>query len=239
MKKDGFTLAEVLITLGIIGVVAALTMPALIQKYKEKVTVSQLKKAYATISNAYILALQEHGEFETWFPDGLTRAENTVIFFNNIKPYLRISKDCGHNPGCFNPNPMKILNGETMSSYDDSTYEYRFILSDGSSWSIDLASPNCISDTFCANDNMKLDIDGLKGANTQGKDIFMFQIVAHRIYPMGIKDESSNPLFSTNCNRLSSLPLQSSACAAWVIYNENMDYLHCDDLDWDVKTKCD
>ena len=45
MKRIGFTLAEVLITLGIIGVVAAITLPALIQKQQEKILVNQLKKS--------------------------------------------------------------------------------------------------------------------------------------------------------------------------------------------------
>ena len=40
--KKGFTLAEVLITLGIIGVVAALTLPSLITNYRKKQTVAQL-----------------------------------------------------------------------------------------------------------------------------------------------------------------------------------------------------
>ena len=44
--KKGFTLAEVLITLGIIGVVAALTLPSLITNYRKKQTVAQLKKVY-------------------------------------------------------------------------------------------------------------------------------------------------------------------------------------------------
>ena len=47
----GFTLAEVLITLGIIGVVAAMTMPTLMTNYQKKSTATQLKKTYATISN--------------------------------------------------------------------------------------------------------------------------------------------------------------------------------------------
>ncbi len=38
--KNGFTLAEVLITLGIIGIVAAMTMPALIANYQKKVLVT-------------------------------------------------------------------------------------------------------------------------------------------------------------------------------------------------------
>lgn len=40
----GFTLAEVLITLGIIGIAASMTMPSLIQNHKEKETVAKLKK---------------------------------------------------------------------------------------------------------------------------------------------------------------------------------------------------
>ena len=50
--KTGFTLAEVLITLGIIGVVAAMTLPALVRKYREKILVSQVKKSYAELQNA-------------------------------------------------------------------------------------------------------------------------------------------------------------------------------------------
>ena len=51
-KKAAFTLAEVLITLGIIGVVAALTLPTLIQNHQKQVYVTQLKKAYSTLNNA-------------------------------------------------------------------------------------------------------------------------------------------------------------------------------------------
>lgn len=50
--KKAFTLAEVLITLGIIGVIAALTLPGLIQGYRKKVTETALKKAYSQLSQA-------------------------------------------------------------------------------------------------------------------------------------------------------------------------------------------
>ena len=55
-----FTLAEVLITLGIIGVVAAMTMPVLIQNHQEKVTVTRLKKAYSILSQAYMSSSAEN-----------------------------------------------------------------------------------------------------------------------------------------------------------------------------------
>ena len=50
MKKVAFTLAEVLITLGIIGVVAAMTLPALIQNYQKGVVLNRLKQTYAQIT---------------------------------------------------------------------------------------------------------------------------------------------------------------------------------------------
>ena len=54
ISKEGFTLAEVLITLGIIGVVAALTLPSLIQKNNNKVVETRLKKFYSTMNQALL-----------------------------------------------------------------------------------------------------------------------------------------------------------------------------------------
>ena len=59
--KFGFTLAEVLITIGIIGVVAALTLPSVIGNYKEKEIITKLKKVYATLSVANQIMVMEHG----------------------------------------------------------------------------------------------------------------------------------------------------------------------------------
>lgn len=52
MRKIAFTLAEVLITLGIIGIVAAMTLPALINKYQQKQTITQLQKVYSVLNQA-------------------------------------------------------------------------------------------------------------------------------------------------------------------------------------------
>lgn len=60
-KRFGFTLAEVLITLGIIGVVAALTLPTLIQKYQKQVWVNQLKKSVSTFDNGFKMMLADAG----------------------------------------------------------------------------------------------------------------------------------------------------------------------------------
>ena len=60
--KNAFTLAEVLITLGVIGIVAALTMPSLIASYKEKVFISQAKKSLSIVLNAVSTARAKRSE---------------------------------------------------------------------------------------------------------------------------------------------------------------------------------
>lgn len=58
--------------------------------------------------------------------------------------------------------------------------------------------------------------------------------------PDGMPDEVRNEsmTFETYCNLSKPDKLNGYGCAAWVIYNENMDYLHCNDLSWDGKKKC-
>ena len=61
LMKKGFTLAEVLITLGIIGVVAAMTIPTLVQKYKKHVYYTQFRKAATQLEQALRLYQIDHG----------------------------------------------------------------------------------------------------------------------------------------------------------------------------------
>ena len=60
-------MAEVLITLGILGVVIAMTLPSIIGKYQKIVATTQLKKIYNVISNAYLMSVEENGESTGWF----------------------------------------------------------------------------------------------------------------------------------------------------------------------------
>jgi len=61
MKNKAFSLAEVLITLGIIGVVAAITIPTLMVNFQKEKTVIKLKKAYSTLYNVYNLSVSHNG----------------------------------------------------------------------------------------------------------------------------------------------------------------------------------
>ena len=61
MKRAAFTMAEVLITLGILGIVIAMTLPGVIEGYKEKELVTRFKRDYTILANAYSMVLEENG----------------------------------------------------------------------------------------------------------------------------------------------------------------------------------
>ena len=68
IRRAAFTLAEVLITLGIIGVVAAMTMPVLVGSYRKTVTETKLQKFYSIMNQAIKLAEVDYGEASMWVP---------------------------------------------------------------------------------------------------------------------------------------------------------------------------
>ena len=92
-SRNGFTLAEVLITFAIIGIVAALTIPTLVTKYQKKQTVSGLKVAYSILSNAAKLSEAENGPMSTWvFPEYMSQVATGEFVKKYYLPYLRSAK---------------------------------------------------------------------------------------------------------------------------------------------------
>ena len=89
MKRfKAFTLAEVLITLAIIGVVAALTIPSVITKYQKRQTVVKLKTAYNILQQALIQSEIENGPHENWNYN----LSSAVFFEKYIKKYINYTK---------------------------------------------------------------------------------------------------------------------------------------------------
>ena len=89
-RKVAFTLAEVLITLGIIGIVAAITLPNIIYNYQKHVVETRLQKFYSTINQAVRLTEQDYGDRENWAQQG---NQNEIEFINKYYvPYLNVIK---------------------------------------------------------------------------------------------------------------------------------------------------
>ncbi len=186
-KKIAFTLAEVLITLGIIGIVAAMTIPTLISNYKEKQTVTRLQKAYSTLKNAFELAKAEHGDYTTWTWNQIpfSNGQRTQYFWDTyILPQLKVSKKCfpGKN-GC-SSYYVYTLNGQQIFN---NTTHCAFVLNDGtvvSTWAGEDNSPYQHIWAF-------VDTNGFSAPNTIGKDIFTMYFAP--VFPdnkMGSLDEN-------------------------------------------------
>ena len=93
LRKVAFTLAEVLITLGIIGVVAALTLPSVIQKMEDQRCVSSLKKTYSILSQATNSVIAEHESPEYWWIED-NQEEPVKQIYEYYKPYFNAMRMC-------------------------------------------------------------------------------------------------------------------------------------------------
>ena len=242
IRRAAFTLAEVLITLGIIGVVAAMTMPVLIQNHREKVTVTQLKKTYSVLSQAMLMAVNENGTADMWDAyqsenDGDSEESVTRFTPVNLVKQLKVAKDCGFTSnGCFPAAEYKALNGAAERDFENLSRYYKIVLSDGTMLALEGYEPQ--KDVFDgvedrAYGEIWVDTNGKKFPNKVGKDLFLFLYKKDRILPYGYNN-TDKPLSSTGCSTAGT----GYACTAWVLYNENMDYLHCDDLSWTGKRQC-
>ena len=238
-----FTLSEVLITLVIIGVISAMIIQILIQKQQEEQTVVSLKKAYSTLSSAYTLAVQENGTPDSWNLIGSNSGQGAINMLNTLAPYLNIVKNCGTNANCWKTGTYTDINNNIDLNFDSDVRFAKAELSDGSFINILIQNPNCTGNmgasislqTVCA--DIWIDINGDKKPNKIGVDLFLFWISKVGITPLGTKMDVVGA-FNTGCNKTSNVSHNGYGCAAWVIYNENLDYLYCNDLACGGKTKC-
>ena len=221
-RKLAFTLAEVLITLGIIGVVASLTLPSVINKYQEKVTVTKVKKAYSTMNNALFSAISENGEVDTWdypyYNAGTENVPNTEVFASKILPYLRILKDCGISQrNCMLDVDYKLSDGSNWNGYTYNRYRlyYKVILNDGSYLVIRFEYPKCNgSGDGVVGDKcgwFLIDVNGDKKPNKFGQDVFLFIIRKNGLTP------------GKDCTTKNSAG-ECTGGAAHIILNGNMKY---------------
>ena len=185
----GFTLAEVLITLVIIGVIAAMTIPTLINKTNNQEYVSRLKKAYSTMAQATNKIIAEEGKPRGDI-GGWATTNNAI--FKMYKKHLSKVKECAKGQyGCM-AETYNFLSGGSKS-YDR---QYVFILPDGTEVGISATTADCSGNTdgslnFCC--HMMVDVNGAKGPNLIGKDAFMFVLKEDGLAPAGCDTDVCTP----------------------------------------------
>lgn len=118
--KKAFTLAEVLITLGIIGVVAALTMPMLIGHFEKTTTATKLKKFYSVMAQATDKAMSENGDWSTWDYSLSAKDFFNKYYASNLKVVKTMCK--------FRDRDFRECGGNNSSIDNDGRY---MVLEDG------------------------------------------------------------------------------------------------------------
>ena len=166
MKKRGFTLAEVLITLGIIGIVAALTLPSLIANYQKQLTIARLKETTNLIAQMYTLSEANNGFSDTWELNNVN--SDTLFDFLNeyIFPYIKTTKTCKESEliNCgWDLDKGKTLSGSSFTSWSGN--KAAAVLPNGTSLIFVTRSSYSYIIVF-------LDINGKAPPNILGKDVF-------------------------------------------------------------------
>lgn len=188
-KKAAFTLAEVLITLGVIGVVAAMTIPTLISKIQKQQIESQIRENYSSIAQVMKMAENDDiGPVNIDLSNG-SLAINKKWFETYIVPYMKVEQVCYSTGGCWHKyGVVKTLNGvapiwETKVGISDSLiggigYALAFRTAKGSYFDTDTSSITQTSDIFGVDstDNsiqFYFDVNGDRKPNIIGKDIYI------------------------------------------------------------------
>lgn len=209
-RKLAFTLAEVLITLGIIGIVAAITIPQLINNYKAKRLRTQFLKSYSTIQQAF-----KEMEADDVSTDPTTY--NTLEYYKTFMNYLQAPMDCGIGDNKYLPcvymrdssskdyKPYKTYEGKTNASmilFDDG----QIALQDGTLLLFENYAPRMR--VF-----VSVDLNGYNNKpNRWGYDLFTFQLVDNQLKAMGDTGTTYTDL-STYCNVNSQDEYNGIACA--------------------------
>ena len=181
-RKTAFTLAEVLITLGIIGVVAALTLPSVINNTQKKEIQEGLKKAYSTLQQALLMYQNDTGETPTR-QSFITKAGSLKT---SLFPYFTGGYDCGN--GSEETACIKLINSVTNNPYRNFSNnaqvnaiyfdDGQFILSDGMMYFFENNDNGDSAVTF-----IHVDVNGIKKRPNQwGRDLFTFE--PHMSFPL-------------------------------------------------------
>lgn len=191
-NSKAFTLAEVLITLGIIGIVAALTIPSLMTHFKKIRTVAQLKESYSIMQQAIKLSQEDNGDTDSWD----TNLDGHEFFQKYFANYLKWQ----HEYTLSEINsiaPHYFLHGGAYTGGFYNRGSSHFVLINGSLISIK-------KDETFGDIMVVIDTNGISKPNRMGIDSFMFIFTPeYGLRPWGDKGTMQTEAFGTyNRNKI-------------------------------------
>lgn len=211
-KKLAFTLAEVLITLGIIGIVAAMTIPTLIAKVQKQQIESQIRENYSSIVQAMKMA--ENDDVGAINNLGVNLSSNKTWFETFLAPYMKFEQVCYSTGGCWHKyGVVRTLKGsaptyETKVGESDSLIGFvgialAFRTAKGAYFNIDSSGIPATQDLFGVDATSNtiqfyFDVNGDRKPNIIGKDIYILVYDSDKgLVPAG--SDRTKEEVKTNC----------------------------------------
>ncbi len=217
----GFTLAEMLIVMAIIGIMAMLAIPTVIKTSRDRAYADMLNKVYNKIESALILNKILNIDVSSYEIYAISNDMDSEELSKLFKEKLKVIRDCGYSEiGCFGDTNLtgykiRLVSGEGILTNND----FR-----GNFDPVDFKN-GILGATY-------IDIDGPSGTNKAGIDQFGFYTTYKGLIPMGGPQDNIVPF--SKC-----LSEGGFACSAWVLINKNMDYNNCPKvLNWENKKSC-
>jgi len=209
LKKFAFSLAEVLVTLTVIGVLAAFTIPTVLQNMEDAQYKTAAKAAYSKISQAVTNMVKEEGTLSQYIGNNASFKQQFIKYFN-------VSKDCNMNdcvPEEDLSNIYKTI-GNNPANTNGMGGEGQFVTNDGMFFNIQ----NTVSHD--GHIIIVVDVNGYeKKPNVYGRDTFAFEIYNDKVLPMGASGTRLGE--SSVCNRTATDALQGLGCTVKAIRGEN------------------
>jgi prepilin-type N-terminal cleavage/methylation domain-containing protein len=209
-KKAAFTLAEVLITLGIIGIVAAMTIPTLMSKMQKRQVETQAKVTYSALQQAMRASIDDGATLPSISANSATSMKNWVDTF--LSPNMKIEQSCLNVGGCWHKSGVvKTLNNGTpafetnlndgWASIGWSTYSFR--TAKGAYFNLDGSSVGTSTGTFGTDTTTPtlqfyFDVNGDRKPNVIGKDIYIMVWVSDEKFVPAGHDRSAEAV-EQNC----------------------------------------
>lgn len=196
-KKYGFTLSEALITIGIIGIVAAMTLPLLTKKYQTFILQQQFRKVYSVLQIAIDKVQFDMGENVGCYYGSTVGTEGSnwsdcLLFFQNLSKQMNVIKTCkgkALEDGCLPPesyspqedlyatrySPDDIEHGKDIYIKDCRGFSSKYIETKNTVY---ILNNEFILITYMTGGAalFVVDINGKKKPNKWGYDLFSFRL---------------------------------------------------------------
>lgn len=173
MKNYGFTLAEVLVTLGIIGVVSAMTIPTLMQNHQKKTYVTQLHKVYNELQQAFVQYMNDKNALSLSEAGLLSQTETNNFlknYFKTVTVCPNLEKPCIPNTEYRNLNGASVTGGGIENVKNWWGNVNCAVLGSGAAICIEALSGHSTNNVKWS--HILVDTNGLKGPNMAGRDVF-------------------------------------------------------------------